>query len=97
MNGKYPRGMTCTQWRRTPFRIKHGLIGLAINDALRHWRACRDRSCRRARACQGYTCYWRRLEPLPFAEQMRARKAAEPLAKLLWIGSGKGSEGRPLY
>jgi hypothetical protein len=56
MKGKYPRGMTYTQWRRTPFRIKHGLIGLAINDALRHWRACRDSRCRRARACRDYTC-----------------------------------------
>ncbi len=97
MTGKYPRGMTLTQWRRTPFRIKHPLVGLAINDTLRYWRSCPDPRCRRARACWDYQCYWRRLQRLPFAEQMRVRKAAEPLAKLLWIGSGKGSEGRPLY
>jgi hypothetical protein len=34
---------------------------------------------------------------MPFDEQMRVRAAAAPLAKILWIGSRKGSEGRPLY
>ncbi len=34
-----------------------------------------------------YQCYWRRLQQLPFAEQMRVRKAAEPLAKLYTIAT----------
>jgi hypothetical protein len=30
-------------------------------------------------------------------EQMRIREAAAPLAKLLWVGCIKGSEGRPRF
>jgi hypothetical protein len=89
--------MTFTEWRRTPFRIKHRLIGLLINDRFRYWRSCADARCRRARSCQDYGCYWRRQQTMSFEEQMRVRKAAEPLAKLLWIGSSKGSHGWPLY
>jgi hypothetical protein len=89
--------MTFTQWRRTPYRVKHRLVGLALNDRFGYWRSCPDRRCRRARRCQDYQCYWRRLQPLPFEEQMRVRGAAKPLAKLLYIGSSQGAEGRPLY
>ncbi len=97
MKGKYPQRKTYTAWRRTPFRIRHRLIGVSINDRFRTWHSCADARCRRARSCQDYECYWRRLETMSLDEQMRARKAAEPLAKLLWIGSSKGSEGWPLY
>jgi hypothetical protein len=97
VKNKYPRRMTYTQWRRTPFRMRHWLVGLAINDQFRYWRSCADPRCRRARRCQDYECYWRRLQELPFEEQMRVRAAAGPLAKILWIGSSKGSEGRPVY
>jgi hypothetical protein len=97
MESKYPQRMTYTQWRRTPFRLKHRLIGLMINDAFGYWRTCADARCRRARHCQDYECYWRRLQELSDEERSRVRRAAEPLAKLLWIGSSKGSEGRWLY
>lgn len=97
MKHKYPRGMTYTQWRRTPFRVRHRLVGLAINDHFRYWRSCADPRCRRARGCQDYACYWRRLQEMPFEEQMRVRAAAKPLTKILAIGSNKGSEGRPVF
>jgi hypothetical protein len=92
MKGKYPRGMTYTQWRRTPYRTKHAIVGVALNDLFGHWRSCPDHRCRRARRCRDYRCYWRRLSQLPHEEQMRLRTRAEPLAKLLSIGSGQGSE-----
>jgi hypothetical protein len=92
MKGKYPRGMTYTQWRRTPYRTKHAIVGVALNDLFGHWRSCPDHRCRRARRCRDYRCYWRRLSKLPHEEQMRLRTRAEPLAKLLSIGSGQGSE-----
>jgi hypothetical protein len=38
-----------------------------------------------------------RLEQMTYEEQMRMREAAAPLAKLLWIGCIKGSEGRPRF
>ena len=97
MKNKHPQGMTYTQWRRTPFRVRHRLVGLTINNRLRYWRSCADARCRRARGCQGYECYWRRLYEMTFDEQMRVRAAPEPLAKILWIGCSKGSEGRPRY
>ncbi len=97
MKGKYPQGMTRTQWRRTPWRRKHCLVAVALNDRFGYWRSCADARCRRARNCQDYQCYWRRLQTLPFAEQMRVRDAAKPIAKLLWIGCTRGSEGRPLF
>ena len=97
MPNKYPGGMPLTQWRRTPFRTRHRLLALAINDALGHWRSCVDRRCRRARFCQDHECYWRRLEQLTYEEQIRVREATAPLAKLLWIGRIKGSEGRPRF
>jgi len=97
MQGKYPRGMSYTQWRRTPFRMRHRLVGYAINNLLRHWRSCADARCRRAHACQDYECYWRRLEQMPYEEKKRVRAAAKPLAETLWIGCCKGSEGRWLY
>jgi hypothetical protein len=56
MSTKYPFGMTYTQWRRMPFRTRHRLIGLMINNRFRHWRSCADARCRRARACQDYLC-----------------------------------------
>jgi len=90
---KYPLGMTFTQWRRTPYRTKHRLVGLMLNDSFDAWRACADARCRRARTCQDHKCYWRRLQGLPHGEQSRIRDAAKPVAKLLWIGSSKGSEG----
>ena len=49
------------------------------------------------RGCQDHECYWRRLEAMTYEEQMRMREAAAPLAKLLWIGCIKGSEGRPRF
>jgi len=97
MHTKYPNGMRLMQWRRTPFRIRHRLLAFAINNALGHWRSCADRRCRRARGCQDHECYWRRLEQMTYEEQMRMREAAAPLAKLLWIGCIKGSEGRPRF
>jgi hypothetical protein len=97
MKGKYPRGMSYTQWRRTPWRVKHRLVGEAINDRFGYWRACADVRCRRARSCQDYQCYWRRLQKLSFKEQLRVRDAAAPLAALLRIGSTQGAEGRPLF
>ena len=94
MQTKYPQGMTYTQWRRTPFRQRHRLIGLMINNHFRYWRACADAHCRRARACQDFQCYWRRLQQMPLEDGLRVRAAAKPLAKLLWIGCSKGSEAR---
>jgi hypothetical protein len=91
-----PGGMRLTQWRRTPFRTRHRLLALAINDALGHWRSCVDRRCRRARFCQDHECYWRRLEQLTTRSRC-AREAAAPLAKLLWIGCTKGSEGQSRF
>jgi hypothetical protein len=93
MTKKYPGRMNLTQWRRTPYRLKHRLVGIEINGQLGYWRLCADRRCRRARCCQDYKCYWRRLDALPVEERSRVRKAVEPLAKLLWIGSNKGAEG----
>jgi hypothetical protein len=96
--GKYPQGMSYTQWRRTPWRVKHRLVGVALNNMFGYWRSCADARCRRARCCQDYECYWRRLQKLSsFDEQMRVRDAAAPVAKLLRIGSTRGSEGRPLF
>jgi hypothetical protein len=97
MKGKYPGGMSFTQWRRTPFRVRHRLLGLALNNHFRYWRTCSDARCRRARACQDFECYWRRLNELPYDEQKRVRAAAKPLADKLWIGCKKGSEGRSVY
>jgi hypothetical protein len=97
MKLSYPQNMTYTQWRRTPFRTRHRLIGVMINNYLRHWRSCADARCRRARSCQDYQCYWRRLQQMPFEESQRLRGAVEPLARLLWIGCSKGAEGRQRY
>ncbi len=97
MKGKYPNGMTFTRWRRTPFRVRHRLVGLALNDHFRYWRTCADAQCRRARACQDFECYWRRLSALPYEQQKRVRADAAPFVKILWIGCRKGSEGRSLY
>jgi hypothetical protein len=97
MKGKYPDGMTLTRWRRLPFQIRHRLVGLALNAQFRYWGTCADARCRRARACQDYTCYWRRLQGLPFEETMRVRNLAKPWKEILWIGSNRGSEGRPLF
>jgi hypothetical protein len=97
MQGKYPQGMTYTQWRRTPFRVRHRLVGLALNNHFRYWRTCAGAQCRRARACQDHECYWRRLQEMTYEEQKRVRAAAKPTADMLWIGCRKGSEGRWLY
>jgi hypothetical protein len=98
MRKKYPGRMTFTQWRRTPFRVKHWLIGIAINDHFGYWRDCKDARCRRARSCQDYRCYWRRLHALPtLDEQSRVRSQTKPWQELLSIGSIKGFEGMPLY
>jgi hypothetical protein len=97
MKGKYPGGMTLTKWRRLPFAIRHRLVGLTLNAQFRYWCTCADACCRRARACQDYTCYWRRLHGLPFEETMRVRNLAKPWEKMLWIGSNRGSEGRPQF
>jgi hypothetical protein len=94
MTKNYPGRMTFTQWRRTPFRWKHRLVGLAVNNRLRYWRDCEDARCRRARWCQDYECYWRRLQKLHPDERMKIRTIGERWGKLLWIGSKKGSEGR---
>lgn len=98
MSKKYPGRMTYTQWRRTPFRKKHRLLGLTLNNRFRYWRDCEDARCRRARSCQDHECYWRRLSKLPSSDDvLRVRTKAEPWTKLLWIGSSEGSEGRKLY
>jgi hypothetical protein len=89
--------MTFTEWRRTPYAIKHRLVGIAINGQFGYWRRCADRRCRRARQCQDYMCYWRRLDKLPVDDRSRVRKAAEPLTKLLWPGSSKGMQRLPLF
>jgi hypothetical protein len=98
MSKNYPGGMTLTQWRRTPFRIKHRLVGLAINNHFGYWRDCKNARCRRARSCQDYRCYWRRLEALPsLDDQLIVRKKAKPWDKLLSIGSIRGFEGMSLF
>jgi len=94
---RYPQNMTFTEWRRTPLRTRHRLLGLMVNDYLRHWHTCADARCRRARSCQDYQCYWRRLQKMPFEEGQRLREAVKPLAKLLWIGCTMGAEGRQRY
>lgn len=93
MNKKYPGRKTFTQWRRTRYRTKHAIVGVALNDLFGHWRSCPDHRSRRARRCRDYRCYWRRLSELPHEEQTRLRTRAAPLAKLLNIGSGQGAEG----
>jgi hypothetical protein len=98
MPKKYPGRMTLTQWRRTPFRLKHRLVGLAINNHFGFWRDCKAARCRRARSCQDYQCYWRRLAALPsLEEQFRVREKVKPWDKLLGIGSTRGFEGMSLY
>ncbi|MGC1777483.1 MAG: hypothetical protein WBB34_06010 [Xanthobacteraceae bacterium] len=98
MTKKFPGRMTFTQWKRTPWRQKHRLLGLTLNTRVfRYWRDCADARCRRARACQDHECYWRRLQKLPDDERSRVRTKAEPWTKLLWHGSPKGSEGRMRY
>ena len=98
MPKKYPGRMTLTQWRRTPFRLKHRLVGLAINNHLGFWRDCKDARCRRGPLCQDYRCFWRRFAALPsLDDQLRVREKLEPWWKLLWIGSTRGSEGMSLY
>jgi hypothetical protein len=72
----YPQNMTFTQWRRTPFRARHRLLGLMINNHFRYWRSCADARCRRARGCQDYLCYWRRLEKMPIDDAQRVRGVA---------------------
>jgi hypothetical protein len=73
------------------------VAGARDQQCARPWRSCADRRCRRARFCQDHECYWRRLEQVSYDEQMRLREAAAPLARLLWIGCIKGSEGRPRF
>ena len=98
MRKRFPGRMTLTQWRRTPYRKKHRLVGIAINNRFGYWRDCADARCRRARSCQDHECYWRRLGKLPTADDvLRVRTRAKPWEKLLWIGSSKGSEGRMRY
>jgi hypothetical protein len=97
MKNRYPGGMSYTEWKRTPFRVRHRLVGFAINNMLRYWQSCMNANCRRARACQNFACYWRRLQELSFEDAAQVRKRVEPLAKLLSIGCTKGAEGRPLY
>jgi hypothetical protein len=77
--------------------VRHWQVGRAINNALRYWQSCANARCRRARACQDFTCYWRRLQALSFEDAPQVRKRAEPLAKLLSIGCTLGAESRPLY
>jgi hypothetical protein len=73
MQSKSPQRMTYTQWRRTPFRTRHRLIGLLLNDHFRYWRLCADARCRRARRCQDYQCYWRNLSGKSLDEQRVVR------------------------
>jgi hypothetical protein len=89
--------MSYTQWRRTPYGIKHRLLGVWINDRLGYWRTCKDARCRRARSCQDYECYWRRLQDLPYEEAMRLRKVVEPWTEPLQLGSRKGAHGLRPY
>jgi hypothetical protein len=92
MKPKYPGRMNLTQWRRTPYGVKHRLVGIEINGFLGYWRSCADRRCRRARRCEDYECYWRRLHALPVEERSAVRSAVKPFEKLLWLGSNKGAE-----
>jgi hypothetical protein len=48
MKNKYPSGMSYTEWKRTPFRVRHWLVGRAINNALRYWQTCANARCGRA-------------------------------------------------
>lgn len=99
MPKRFPGRMTFTQWKRTPWRKKYRIVGVALNTTVfRYWRDCADARCRRARTCCDFECYWRRLESIPsFDDRMRVREKAKPLERLLWIGSRKGSEGRVRY
>jgi hypothetical protein len=73
MQSKSPQRMTYTQWRRTPFRTRHRLIGLLLNDHFRDWRSCADACCRRTRRCQDYQYYWRNLSGQSLDEQRVVR------------------------
>jgi len=98
MAKRYPGRTSFTQWRRTPYRKKHRLVGIVINNYLRHWRDCEDARCRRARSCQDHECNWQRLETLAtFDERMRVREQTGRWKRLLSIGSSKGSEGSKQY
>lgn len=99
MTKKFPGRMTFTQWKRTPFRRRHRLLGLTLNTKVFHyWRDCGDARCRRARSCQDHECYWRRLQKLPTIDDtLRVRKKAESWTWLLSVGSRQGSEGRKPY
>jgi hypothetical protein len=94
---RYPLRMTYTQWRRTPYRQKYWMVGLALCDLLGHWRSCSDNRCRRARRCQNYRCYWKRRNQMSEAERRKADGLAKSLKEMLRIGSTRGSEGLWLY
>ena len=78
MPKKFPGRKTYTQWKRTPWRQKHRLLGLTLNTwVFRSWRDCADARCHRARKCQDHECYWRRLAKLPHDEQSKVRTRGE--------------------
>jgi hypothetical protein len=82
MKTRYPGGMSYTEWKRTPFRVRHRLVGFAINNMLRYWRSCGNANCRRARACQNFACYWRRLQELSFEDAAQHKGRGRPSALL---------------
>jgi hypothetical protein len=97
-NWKFPRRMTFTQWRRTPYRRKHWLIAQAQCDLLGYWRECADPRCRRAQQCKSpHPCYWDHKEKLSDAQRARADTLCKPLRALMQFGSTRGAEGLWLF
>lgn len=95
---RYPRRMTLTQWRRTPYRQKHMIVAQAQCDLLGYWRDCNKARCRRARSCVfPHPCYWERKAKLSDAERARMDALCKPLRALMRFGSTRGSEGLWLF
>ena len=95
---KYPRRMTFSQWRRVPYREKHGLIAQAQCDLLGYWRDCAKVRCRRDRRCLfPDPCYWDRKQAMSTADWAAADALCKPLRALMRIGSTRGSEGLWLF
>ena len=80
---KYPRRMTFSQWRRVPYREKHGLIAQAQCDLLGYWRDCAKVRCRRDRRCLfPDPCYWDRKQAMSKADWAAADALCKPLARI---------------
>ena len=89
MKGKYPGGMTYTQWRRLPYKERHAWVTRAECDLLGYWATCKKhKRCRRDRTCRGYVfdCYYKRRETMSPAEIARDDTKCAPLHAMLKIG-----------